>query len=191
MLQCTNVPMSNVILENLRGFKIKFENKPGVFSEKGLDSGTKLLIDNLEVIDNTLIADLGSGAGIIGIVCAKLNPNGHIHLFDDHLRSVELAKKNIELNNLKNVEVYLSDLFSAVAGRTYHQIFTNPPQSLGNAFLQEIIIESFNHLKPDGTLWLVVKTNVKDFIERILKSVFPKYQIITYGKEHVVIKAIK
>lgn len=183
--------MNSTITENLKGFEIKFETRPGVFSEKGLDSGTRLLIDNLEVENNSLIADLGSGTGVVGIVCAKLNPNGHVHLLDDHLRSVELAKKNIELNNLKNVEVYLSDLFSAVNDRTYHQIFTNPPQSLGNEFLKEIITECFNHLKPKGTLWLVVKKNVKSFIERILKDTFPKYQIIALGREHVVIKANK
>lgn len=183
--------MNNIITENLKDFNIKFETKPGVFSEKGLDTGTKLLVDNLEVEDKTLIADLGSGTGIVGMVAAKLNPNGHVHLLDDHLRSVELAKKNVELNILKNVEVYLSDLFSAVGDRTYHQIFSNPPQSLGNEFLKEIITESFNHLKPKGTLWLVVKKNVKSFIERVLKEVFPKYQIIVYGKEHVIIKASK
>lgn len=179
----------DIVTENLKGFKIKFETKPGVFSEKGLDSGTRLLVDNLEIEDNTLIADLGSGTGVVGIVCAKLNPNGHIHLLDDHLRSVELAKKNIELNNLNNVEVYLSDLFSAVSDRTYHQIFSNPPQSLGNEFLKEIIIECFNHLKSRGTLYLVIKKNVKSFIERVLKDVFPNYNIIAYGKEHLVIKA--
>ena len=183
--------MNKIITENLKGFKIKFETKPGVFSEKGLDNGTKLLVDHLEVKDNTLIADLGSGNGVIGIVAAMLSPNGHIHLLDDHLRSIELAKKNIELNDLKNVEIYLSDLFSAVGNRTYHQILTNPPQSLGNEFLREIVTESFNHLKPNGELWLVVKNNVKGFIERVLKKVFPKYQIIANGKEYVIIKASK
>ncbi|MDP2671936.1 MAG: methyltransferase [Candidatus Daviesbacteria bacterium] len=188
---CYNEAMNKIITENLKGFEIKFETKPGVFSEKGLDNGTKLLVDNLEVEDNTLIADLGSGTGVVGIVCAKLNPNGHVHLLDDHLRSVELAKKNVELNNLKNVEVYLSDLFSAVNDRTYHQIFTNPPQSLGNEFLKEIITECFNHLKSKGILYLVVKKIVKSFIDRVLKDTFPKYQIISYGKEHAVIKASK
>ncbi|OGE44289.1 hypothetical protein A3B45_02920 [Candidatus Daviesbacteria bacterium RIFCSPLOWO2_01_FULL_39_12] len=181
--------MNNVITEKFKGFEIKFETRPGIFSEKGLDSGTRLLIDNLEVEDKTLVADLGSGTGIVGMVAAKLNPNGHVHLLDDHLRSIELAKKNVELNNLKNVEVYLSDLFSAVSDRTYHQIFCNPPQSLGNEFLKEIITESFNHLKPKGVLRLVIKKNVKSFIERILKDVFPKHQIVALGKEHVVIKA--
>ena len=184
--------MGNIITENLRGFEIKFKTRPGVFSERGLDSGTRLLIDNLEVENGSLVADLGSGTGIVGLVMAKLNPHSHIHLLDDHLRSVELAKKNVELNNLKNVEVYLSDLFSAVSERTYHQIFTNPPQSLGNEFLKEIITESFNHLKPNGgSLWLVVKKNVKSFIERVLIEIFLKYEIVISGKEHVVIKAIK
>lgn len=183
--------MSNIISENLKGLQLDFETRAGVFSEKGLDNGTKLLIDNLEIEDNTLIADLGSGTGVVGIVCAKLNLNGYVHLLDDHLRSIELAKRNVELNNLKNVEVYLSDLFSAVGNRTYHQILTNPPQSLGNEFLREIITESFNHLKPGGELWVVVKKNVKSFIERVLKEGFPKYQIISYGKEHAVIKAKK
>ena len=102
-----------------------------------------------------------------------------------------IFENNKELNNLKNVEIYLSDLFSAIPDRTYHQIFTNPPQSLGNEFLKEIITESFYHLKPNGALWLVVKKNVKSFIERVLKEIFLKYEIITSGREHVVIKAIK
>lgn len=183
--------MNSVIQEKLRGMNIRFETGPGIFSEKGLDGGTRLLIDNLEVKNNTLIADLGSGTGVLGMVCAKLNPEGHVHLLDDHLRSVNLAKRNVQLNNLKNIEVYLSDLFSGVPDRTYHQIFTNPPQSLGNEFLKEIIIESFNHLKPNGELWLVIKKNVKSFIERTLKDIFPKHLIITSGREHLVIKTVR
>ena len=183
--------MGDVITEKLRGFGIKFLTRPGIFSKHGLDDGTRLLIDNLEVEDNTQIADLGSGTGVIGFVCAKLNPHGHVHLLDDHLRSVELAKRNIKLNNLNNIEVYLSDLFSAVDKRTYHQIFSNPPQSMGNEFLEEVISKSAKHLKQDGQLWLVIKKNVKNVIERILKKHSLKYQITAQGKEHVVIKTIK
>lgn len=183
--------MENIITENLRRFEIKFKTKAGVFSKQGLDSGTRLLIDNLEVKDETLIADLGSGIGVIGFIAAKLNPKGHVHLLDDHLRSVELAKENVELNNLRNVESYLSDLFSAVESRTYHQIFSNPPQQLGNEFLEELILESFNHLKPNGELWLVIKNNLKSVIIRMLEKTFSKYEIITQGREHIVIKSKK
>ena len=127
--------MDNVLIENLRGFEIKLKTKTGVFSKSGVDLGSKLLIDNMEISDGTLIADLGCGTGVVGFVAAKLNPSGHVHLLDDHLRSVELAKENTQLNNLKNVEIFLSDLFSAVETRTYHLILSNPPQHLGNEFL--------------------------------------------------------
>lgn len=178
--------MNDFIIENLRGFEIKFKTKSGVFSKQGLDSGTKLLIENLQVEDETLIADLGSGTGVLGFVLAKLDPKGHVHLLDDHLRSIELAKENAELNNLRNIEIYLSDMFSAVPERTYQQIFSNPPQQLGNEFLEELIQESFKHLKPGGQLWLVIKSNLKSVIERMLNSVFKNAKIVAQNKESVV-----
>lgn len=178
---------NNVVTENLRGFEIKFKTKPGVFSKHGLDGGTRLLIEKAEVFDKSLVAELGSGSGVLGIVLAKLNFKGHVHLLDDHLRSVELARENVELNKLRNAEVYLSDLFSVVPERTYHQIFSNPPQQLGNEFLSELIDESFKHLKPRGQLWLVVKNNIKPVVERIMKNIFKNSSIRAQSKEYVVL----
>lgn len=180
--------MTKLFNTHLKDLDIKFETRPGVFSSHGLDSGTELLLENLEVRDETLIADLGCGTGVIGILAAKLNYHGHVHLLDDHLRAINLAKENLELNDLRNAEVYLSDLFSSVPNRTYHQIISNPPASLGNEFLEELISESFNHLKPQGFLWLVVTKNIKPAIERMLKNSFKSYIIVAQGKEHVVIK---
>lgn len=95
--------MEDIITEKLRGFEIKLKLKPGVFSPRGVDSGSKLFLEHLKIRDETVIADVGCGSGVIGIVAAKLNPAGHVHLLDDHLRSVELAKENVELNRLKNI----------------------------------------------------------------------------------------
>ncbi|MFH0937238.1 MAG: methyltransferase [Candidatus Daviesbacteria bacterium] len=183
--------MKDILTEHLRGFDIKFKTKPGVFSEHGLDTGTRLLIDNFKIEDGTLIADLGSGTGVVGFICAKLDPKGHIHLLDDHLRSVELAKENIELNNLNNTEVFLSDLFSAVPDRTYHQIFSNPPQQLGNGFLKELILQSCKHLKPKGRLWLVIKSNLKNPVVKMLDQVFSNSQVIAQDKGHIILVAEK
>lgn len=183
--------MNNFIDENLRGFEIKLVIKPGVFSPKGVDSGSRLLIDNLEVEDKTLICDLGTGAGVIGIVCAKLDPSGHVHLLEDHLSSFEVAKENVELNHLRNAEVYLSDLFSAVPDRTYHQIFSNPPQHLGNDFLDFTAAECLKHLKPGGQVWWVVQKHVKPFAARLFEKHFGGVTIVAQGREYVVLKAKK
>lgn len=183
--------MDQVTTENLRGVEIKFKTLPGIFSRHGLDEGSRLLIKNMAIKDETLMADLGSGTGVIGFIAAKLNPYGHVHLLDDHLRSVELAKENIELNNLKNVEIYLSDLFSAVPNRTYHQIFCNPPQDMGNEFLEETARECFKHLKPGGSVDWVVQNHIRPVIDRLFKKYFGNCTIVATGKMHVVLKAIK
>lgn len=183
--------MNNIITEKLRGFDIRFKTKAGVFSKQGLDSGSRLLIDNMQIQDQTLVADLGSGTGIVGFVVAKLNPRGHVHLLDEHLRSMKLAEENTELNGFKNVEVYLSDLFSAVGSRTYQTILANPPQHLGNEFLDEAASECFIHLKPGGEVYWVVQTHIKPVIERLFKKYFKNSTIVATGREHVVMKAIK
>lgn len=183
--------MDKIIIENFRGFEIRFKTKSGIFAKKGIDSGTKLLIENMEIVDETQICDLGSGNGILGFMAAKLSPKGHVHLLDDHLRSIGLAKENVELNRLRNVEVYLSDLFSAVFDRTYHQILSNPPQQLGNDFLEELINESFKHLKSTGSLWLVIKSNLKPVIERMMQSVFKNCKIVVHSKEYVILMGVK
>lgn len=175
----------------MANFEIKFQTKPGVFSKAGIDSGTRLLIENMVIEDQTLIADLGCGSGVIGFVASKLNPKGHIHLLDVNLRFVELAKENVQLNGLRNVEVYLSDLFSAVPDRTYHQIFSNPPQHLGNDFLDEGASECFKHLKPNGQVVWVVQQRLQPVIERLFQKYFKNCKIVAHGKEHVVIKAQK
>lgn len=182
-----------ILTEKLRGVELKFRTRPGVFSSKGLDSGTRLLIEEMEVneSDGALIADLGTGSGVLGITIAKLNPKSHVHLLDDHLRAINLAEVNVELNRARNVEVYLSDMFSAVENRTYHKIFTNPPAQLGNEFLEEFVDQCYEHLKPNGEVWLVVVNHLKNVVTRYLEKNFKSIKLIAHGKEHVVVRGIK
>jgi 16S rRNA (guanine1207-N2)-methyltransferase len=183
--------MEEIIEQKIHGFTIKLKTKPGVFSAKGIDSGTRLLIDCMKPVDEGVIADLGAGSGILGFVIAKMSPKAHVHLLEDHMRSFSLLEENVELNQLKNVEIFLSDLFLAVSSRTYNQIFSNPPQQLGNQFLEEVIDECFNHLKNDGELWLVIKRNLKEPLKRMLEKSFAEIEIVETNKEYLVFKAIK
>lgn len=183
--------MDQTITISIRDQELKLRTKPGVFAKGGIDNGSLLLMENLKVNNGTMIADLGSGGGVIGIFCAKLNPQGHVHLLEDHVRSAKLTEENVELNGLKNAEVYLADMFSAVANRSYHLIVSNPPQHLGNGFLEEAVKECFAHLKPGGVLIWVIQKHVKRVIERLFNKTFGNCKIVAYGKEHVVLKAEK
>ncbi len=182
--------MANLVIKDkVVGVEIKLVTRAGVFSKQGIDSGSRLLMEKMQVTDGTMVADLGAGAGLVGIVAAKLNPHGHIHFLEDHLRSYETARENVELNGLKNAEVFLSDLFSAVPQRSYHLIISNPPQHLGNEFLEEAAGECLKHLKPGGQVYWVMQSHLESFTQTLFKKVFGGYKIMAHGKEHVVVSA--
>lgn len=183
--------MERIIEEDLRGFHVRIKTRPGIFAAKGLDSGTRLLLDKLAVEDGTSVADLAAGAGVIGIVCAKLDPHGTVDLLEDHLRSANLARENLALNGVANAEVLLSDLFSAVPEKRYDAIITNPPQQLGNEFLEELIAAGYEHLNRRGQLWMVVKSNISPVIKRFLDRQNATYDVVARSKEYSLFRATR
>lgn len=79
----------------------------------------------LKTLDN--VADLGAGTGIIGMIIAKRYPAGKIKLIEIQQELVELAKKNIELNDLtERVEILCIDAKNFTE-ENYDLIITNPP----------------------------------------------------------------
>src|SRR4051812_27447070 len=88
-------PAPPLHVERVRGVEQQFRTRPGVFSAKGLDDGTRLLIERVDLTGATLVADLGCGAGPIGIAAARLAPGVHVHLLDEHLRAVDVARDNV------------------------------------------------------------------------------------------------
>jgi 16S rRNA (guanine1207-N2)-methyltransferase len=176
-------------LERVRGVELQFRTRPGVFSAKGLDDGTRLLIECVDLADADLIADLGCGAGPLGIAAAKLAPGAHVHLLDEHLRAVDVARDNVRLNAVPNAEVFLSDLFSAVGGTRYSHVLSNAPARLGNDFLEELVHAALAHLVPGGALWLVVVTNVRPVFERLLGRAGARPEVVARGRQHAVLRA--
>ena len=175
--------------EQIRGIELRLLTRPGVFSAKGLDAGTRLLLEHLDMAGATSVADVGCGAGPIGIAVAKLAPGAHVHLLDEHLRAVDVARDNVRLNGVRNAEVFLSDLYSAVGATQYSHVLTNAPARLGNEFLAELVHVSLAHLAPGGAFWLVVVTNIRPVIERLLIGAGAEPVVVARGRQHVVLRA--
>src|SRR5437879_7519339 len=68
------------ITVTIRGRPFTFQTDSGVFSREGLDRGTELLLEAIEVGPCESILDLGCGYGVIGIVAAHLSEGGHVIL---------------------------------------------------------------------------------------------------------------
>ena len=107
------------------------------------------------------IIDIGAHTGIYSIVAAKSNPQAKVFSFEPHPYNYARLKSNVELNNLKNVQ-----LVNKAVGDTLSNVEFNIPDdnritdvaSIDKAFSAKMYIGSFK--------WKVItaeQTTIDDF----------------------------
>ena len=181
---------NQTISEHLRGFDLRFETQPGVFSYGELDTGTRLLIEAMRVSPTAHVLDLGCGYGPIGIVASKLASRGHVTLIDADIRATRLAGRNLALNAVENADVVLGDGFRDLPPKTrYEVIASNPPTHNGREVLDEMVAGAYKALKPRGQLFLVINRLLS--LRREVDQVFGNSEVVGREKGFVVIRAFK
>lgn len=177
---------------SLRGFSFRFMTDAGVFSKSGVDYGSQVLIDALEISTNANVLDVGCGYGPIGLTSAKLAELGHVTMIDINERAVELSKENAKLNQVTNVTVLQSDVFEAVKGKTFDVIVTNPPIRAGKTVVHRIFEEGFELLEPGGSMWVVIqKKQGAPSAKAKLESLFDDVEEVTKDKGYRIFRAVK
>jgi 16S rRNA (guanine1207-N2)-methyltransferase len=140
-----------------RGQILSFRVDRGVFGSHGLDPGTALLIEALDVQPADEVLDIGCGWGAVGIAAAKSAPQGRVVMTDVNRRAVYLARGNARRNGIENVEVRSGRLFAPVAGDRFDVVATNPPYHAGRPLILELLEQAPTHLKPGGRFLMVGK----------------------------------
>ena len=163
----SNEKTKKVIIKN---HEFTFITDNGVFSKKGLDFGTRALLETLELDKmKGKVLDFGCGYGPIGIYLAQ-NKELEVHMIDINRRSLELARKNVDLNHV-NVTIYESDIYSNVRCK-FDYIVSNPPIRVGKETLYKILFTAKEYLNKNGELWIVVnkQQGAKSLIKDLEKS---------------------
>lgn len=160
---------------------IEVKSLPGVFSQKGLDAGSELLLNALldrQDIVKGQVLDVGCGSGILSTVIGKLNKDVDLTLSD--VSSAALASSNATLaaNQLKGT-VVASDVFSNLTDK-YHLIISNPPFHDGKetsyTAVNTLIKEAKKHLKLNGYLCIVANSFLP--YQAILDETFKSVELI-------------
>ena len=180
------------ITVTIRGRPFLFQTDAGVFSREGLDRGTELLLEAIEVGPCESILDLGCGYGVIGIVAAHLSEGGHVILTDVNERAAALARANLVANGTRNAEVRIGDVYAPIDDLVFDHILCNPPIRAGRVIVDRIIAEAPSHLLDGGSLWLVARTRQgADTLRLRMTKAFDGADVVKRGSGYKVLRSVK
>lgn len=167
-----------------------------------LETGLSPWVEDPDGVSSAL--DLCTGSGCLAILMAHAFPQAHIDAADLSPSALEVARKNVDDYGLQDrITLFESDVFSALGGRRYDLILSNPPYVTGPAvanlppeYLHEpkmalgsgedgldvlriILAQAHLHLKSDGILAVEVGHN-----RHIVESAFPDLAFTWLDTEH-------
>ena len=126
---------------------LKIATLPGVFSGRGVDAATKLLLEflgeHLPAIEGQRVLDIGAGAGVIGAWAASRGAK--VTMLEDDWGGVLCSERTLERSGL-NGEVLHSDAGSALpssgpSSAQFDTVLSNPPFHVGGDLILEVAEE--------------------------------------------------
>lgn len=153
---------------------LSISNLPGVFSEKTLDAGTRLLLENVPSALAGDVLDFACGSGIIGAFLANNRAVQSLHASDVNAFALQASQWTLTENAGKTpFKVIPSDGLNAIKNH-YDWVVTNPPFHSGQKtdydIAREFIRQVPARLKRNGRLLLVANTFLS--YPQILNEVF-------------------
>lgn len=171
--------------------KLTFHTTWGLFSPKEIDSGTRLLLDHVDMPAAARVVDLGCGYGALGLTLAAIDPDSEVTLVDKDFVAVEYAGINAKVNALQNTKIYLSNGLEQVKDQGFDLILTNLPAKSGKELYYLMFFDAYDRLQSGGKFYIVTINGLRGFVKRVFNEVFGNYQKIKQGPVYTVAVAVK
>lgn len=144
-------PQWPVYQVEFQGQALTVQSAPGVFSPRGLDTGTAFMLAQIQPTAGARFLDLGCGTGIVSRIAYEIW-GCQVVAVDVNARALRLAA-----HNAPQAEVVASDGFGSLKGRQFDLIASNPPYHTDFGVAKAFVEGAHAHLAPEGMLYLVVK----------------------------------
>lgn len=194
----------------LQGLKFYVDERvliPRSFIAELLADGLSSWIEFPEMVESA--ADICTGSGCLGILLASVLPNAEIDVIDISQDAIDVANINIANYSLQEqVMAIKSDMFTALKGKKYDLIISNPPYvdapsmaalpqeyqnepqlalGSGDAGLDHthtILREAANYLNDDGILIVEIGHN-REALEAAYPNIIFNWLEVSSGNEFV------
>jgi 16S rRNA (guanine1207-N2)-methyltransferase len=138
---------------------VDLEADAGVFSKRGVDPGTAVLLRVAPEPPATgSLLDLGCGYGPIAVSLASRAPGATVWAVDVNARALLLASGNAERLGLRNMRTATPE--AVPADVRFAAIYANPPVKIGKTPMRELVASWLARLEPGGHAYLVVKRSM-------------------------------
>ncbi|PMC74263.1 class I SAM-dependent methyltransferase [Brachybacterium sp. UMB0905] len=163
----------------LAGRELELVSSASVFSGRGLDKATAVLLDRLDEITlpppHGRILDLGCGWGPIALTAALEHPDAEVWAVDVSERARELTAENARRAGVAVRVCAPEEVPDEIA---FDAIWSNPPIRIGKSALHALLLHWMARLAPTGTAALVVGKNLgADPLARWLGEQLPEREV--------------
>jgi 16S rRNA (guanine527-N7)-methyltransferase len=150
-----NIPQIISKLLIYKELLIKWNNSFNLTSVKNTEIVTHHFLDCLAVIpfiNSSRLLDVGTGAGLPGIVIAIVNPDSKVSLVDKVGKKITFIKRIIAELEIKNIETYHDRVELLTSEEKYDGIISRAFSNM------EVFIKSTKHLIKSQGVWYGMKS---------------------------------